>query len=202
MSCVVRDIFCAEKAMEQIIHYLSDILPILTWSLPVLVLWRVLAVRQMKEQGRTTTACHEIGAALLGGAYIYILMQTVVLSGRLRAPSLDGANLIPFKVIGYTVSAFTDGNVTPLLINFLGNILVFAPIGFLYGLCYRGTGVKRAALIGFLCSLTAEAGQLFNERCTDVDDLWMNTLGAVLGFGLYLLVATLLPRPVEKFKVR
>ena len=188
--------------MEQIIRYLSDVMPSIVCSLPVLALWRVLALRRIKAQGMNTTVFHEVGTILLGGAYSYILIQTVLLSGGWSLPSLKGANLIPFKVICYTVSEFLDGDYIPFLINFLGNILVFAPIGFLYGLCYRGTNVKRAALIGFLCSLICEMGQLFSDRCTDVDDLWMNTLGAVLGYLVYLLLARMMRNKLTVFKVK
>ena len=188
--------------MEEVINYLSEILPILAFSLPLLALWRVLSVKRIKRQGSATTVYHEIGAMLLGGACIYILMQTVLLSGIWMAPSFERANFISFKVVVYTAVGLMDGNLDPFFINFLGNILIFAPIGFLYGLCYRGTNVKRAALIGFLCSLAAELGQLFNGRCTDVDDLWMNTLGAVLGYAVYLFIIRMTGNKLSVFKVK
>ena len=39
--------------------------------------------------------------------------------------------------------------------------------------------------IGLLFSLFIECSQLLNNRSTDVDDLIMNTIGAVIGLMLY-----------------
>ncbi len=187
--------------MEYMIEYISQILPIILCALPALLVWRFFAVGRMRGQGISTTAYHEVGAILLAGFCIYILVQTVW-SEQWRPPSLSDINFIPFKVIVYTALELVRGNHTPLRINFIGNIAIFMPIGFLYGLCYRAPSVKRAALIGFLCSLTAETGQLFSERCTDIDDLWLNTLGALGGYGAYLLISRTCAPFIERFKVR
>lgn len=65
------------------------------------------------------------------------------------------------------------------------NAVMFLPFGFflplLWSKCRRW---HRTALAGFLTSLTIELTQLLSFRATDVDDLLMNTLGAVLGYFL------------------
>ena len=65
------------------------------------------------------------------------------------------------------------------------NAVMFAPFGFLLPVLWRGCrkwGVT--TLAGFLLSLTIEILQMFCFRATDVDDLLMNTLGALLGYFL------------------
>ena len=47
---------------------------------------------------------------------------------------------------------------------------------------------NQVLLIGMLSSLAIEIMQLFNWRVSDIDDLLMNTLGAVIGFFLFRLV--------------
>ena len=42
------------------------------------------------------------------------------------------------------------------------------------------------AAAGFLFSLAIELGQLFNRRCSDINDLLMNVLGAIVGYGIWL----------------
>ena len=41
-------------------------------------------------------------------------------------------------------------------------------------------------LSGFLISLAIELAQYPLERGTDIDDLWLNTLGALLGWAVYI----------------
>lgn len=85
-------------------------------------------------------------------------------------------NLIPFSVKG---SDF---------VSCLLNIGLFIPLGILLPLLWP---TKReflfVLLFGFSFSLLIEISQLFNQRSTDVDDLIMNFLGAIIGFGIYWL---------------
>lgn len=81
-------------------------------------------------------------------------------------------NLIPFQ-------DFSRSNLLGMILN----VVMFMPLGFLlpvYFERYRQWGRTLAA--GFLTSVAVELIQLFTFRATDVDDLLMNTLGAVVGF--------------------
>jgi len=53
-------------------------------------------------------------------------------------------------------------------------------------------------LAGFCFSLAIELSQLFNNRGTNIDDLIANTLGAVLGYVLFMAVVRLRKRWVSK----
>ena len=65
------------------------------------------------------------------------------------------------------------------------NAVMFAPLGFLLPVLWRKCRKwSVATLTGFLLSLTIEVLQMFCFRATDVDDLLMNTLGALLGYFL------------------
>lgn len=71
-------------------------------------------------------------------------------------------------------------------VNSVLNILLFLPLGvFLPFLYERFKSAKNVAVYGFLMSLSIELLQLFNAGITDVNDLIMNTLGAVLGYLLW-----------------
>ena len=82
-------------------------------------------------------------------------------------------NLIPFS----------DPN-----IDYVGyglNVVLFLPLGFLLPLAWPAFNKVRYALVsGMLISLLVEISQLLNFRSTDIDDLILNTAGAVLGFFL------------------
>lgn len=73
--------------------------------------------------------------------------------------------------------------------NIFGNVIGFLPWGFILPIIFRR--MDRAFLIflsGFLLSLTVEVIQLISKvGCFDVDDLILNTLGAVLGYVFFVI---------------
>ena len=69
------------------------------------------------------------------------------------------------------------------------NILLFIPLGFLRPMAFAQT--RRSWIVigtGTLVSLLIEITQLITHRgWFDVDDIFLNTLGAVIGYGFYKL---------------
>ena len=93
-------------------------------------------------------------------------------------------NLVPF------VNLLDYDSKRDLLLNIIGNTTMFIPTGIMTPLIYKHiNGFKKVAFTGFLISLTIEIIQLpFAVRCSDVDDLILNTLGCMVGYGIYALV--------------
>lgn len=106
---------------------------------------------------------------------------------------LGSVNLIPFQTVRLNGM---------LLYILLGNILMFLPFGFFPALVWRGSTWKRALLTGVCVTGFIECWQLLVGRAFDIDDLWLNTLGAMAGFWLLRLLERLVPAQVEKFRVR
>lgn len=75
-----------------------------------------------------------------------------------------------------------------MLINIVGNVAVFIPIGFMLPLLFPHTDqAGRTVAATFLLSLLAETCQLIMRvGCFDVDDLLLNTLGGALGYLLFV----------------
>lgn len=66
------------------------------------------------------------------------------------------------------------------------NVILFLPLGFLAPLLWSfWRQENRVVLLGFAVSLAIELLQMFCGRATDVDDLLMNTIGAMLGYLLF-----------------
>lgn len=87
------------------------------------------------------------------------------------AASLSQAkiSLIPFRSGG--------------VFTYFMNIIMVMPLGFLLPYIWRNfRRVSKVALTGFLFSVFIEFSQLFTNRLVDIDDLIMNTLGAILGY--------------------
>jgi glycopeptide antibiotics resistance protein len=73
--------------------------------------------------------------------------------------------------------------------NLFGNILMFIPLGVFLPWLYNKT-FRKTILIAALCSCLIEFIQYLNMflgyyRYVDIDDVLLNTLGAMIGFWLY-----------------
>jgi len=114
-----------------------------------------------------------------------------------RAP--QPPNLVPLRGLTLMLqrAIAVDHSLTRwiVVVNILGNILIFVPIGFLVSVLtpHRPKGWLALA-IGLAISLTIEIVQLsFVIRVFDVDDLLLNSFGAWLGFIAYLAASRIKP---------
>ncbi|WP_213421234.1 VanZ family protein [Bhargavaea massiliensis] len=93
----------------------------------------------------------------------------------------QNVHLIPFQSMAEMIANVEGPGV--LLRNIGLNILLFMPFGFLFGArrTVRSKILLKATLAGLLLSLGVEAVQYFLGRTTDVDDVILNTFGALIG---------------------
>jgi glycopeptide antibiotics resistance protein len=115
--------------------------------------------------------------AVLLLAYIIFLFDIALF----RFPATNPApNFVPFHTI---ISDWTAPR-REFVINFIGNIVAFMPMGLIPPLILgRRTKLWHVVLFGLSLSLAIEGGQyLSGRRMTDVDDLILNTLGSLLGY--------------------
>ena len=79
------------------------------------------------------------------------------------------------------------------LLNFFGNLAIFVPIGLFPALLFRNATWKRSAMIGLGMSSFIEITQYLIMRNTSVDDVILNTAGAMCGYLIYLLIRRRFP---------
>jgi glycopeptide antibiotics resistance protein len=93
------------------------------------------------------------------------------------------SNFVPFKTINFYLF-FADVNLNIRIDNLVGNIIGFAPFGFILPLLWKKfQKLATITLATFLLSLTFELLQLvFEFGSFDVDDLILNTVGGMLGY--------------------
>ena len=84
--------------------------------------------------------------------------------------------------------------------HLLLNILLYIPLGLALPFIYKKSSLLKIFLTGLSVSFLIEFGQFFIGRESEMDDLICNTLGAVVGYLLYLLVKKLFPKFVENGK--
>lgn len=111
--------------------------------------------------------------------YVYLVLETTGIGTIWEIGLYPGMklqeeiNLIPFR----------DG----ISLSMILNVVMFMPLGFLLPLLWKEyQSLVRTAIIGFCFSCGIEFCQLFNRRVSDVDDLLMNTPGAILGWLIWI----------------
>lgn len=88
-----------------------------------------------------------------------------------------GLNLTPFQEIRRAL----EGHGGAQNVNLVGNVLMFVPIGALVAWLARRWRVLAATVAGGALSLGIELTQLSLGRVGDIDDIILNTAGALLG---------------------
>ena len=76
------------------------------------------------------------------------------------------------------------------LLNFVGNTLMFVPVGIVFPIVYKNLNTHIKVIVaGVGFSLIIEILQLpFYDRVSDIDDLILNSSGYIFGYFSYLLV--------------
>lgn len=186
--------------MHVIINYLDDMFFFICIALPILIIWRI--IRWKKRGFQLKEGLHELGILILISILIGVFSQTIIPKPGATQAFGTGLNLELFRVVKETYNAIVYlGFWQPFYINFLGNILLFIPIGFLLPLLFkRMEYFPNTIIIGLGTSFFIEIVQLPQNRSSDVDDLWLNTLGALLGYLLYLFIRNRFPSFCQAFK--
>ena len=121
-------------------------------------------------------------AGLLLMEYSFLLYCSTVIFRKVLSESKF--NLIPF----WSYRAYLDGKEFYLAENIM-NVAVFVPVGLLFGITMCGRNAWAALLVGAGLSVGIEGLQfVFKKGFTEVDDVMHNTLGCMIGYGVYSLV--------------
>ncbi|EEM69224.1 MULTISPECIES: VanZ family protein [Bacillus cereus group] len=97
-------------------------------------------------------------------------------------------NLVPFKSTIRYLTEFDSYNLDIVLMNTLGNVIIFIPFGFLLPLLFKQiNNVKMASKIFIKFILLIESLQLLTfTGVFDIDDIILNMLGALIGYGSFV----------------
>ncbi len=120
--------------------------------------------------------------------------------GRVQPLVFDAAAAFPFKInLVPLVNLLDYESRRDLLLNTIGNAAMFVPTGIILPVVYRRLDTFGKVLAaGAGISLCIELLQLpFSVRTSDVDDLLLNLLGVIAGYGIYTVL-----RPRKRTKPR
>ncbi|MBQ2854229.1 MAG: VanZ family protein [Oscillospiraceae bacterium] len=146
---------------------------------------------------RTRAVCWKREAQLL---LVYICLIVVVrftfcpfgkVDGQIQPLLFDPAQMFPPRInlvpLKYLLDYLIMGEA---VLNTVGNTAMFIPIGIIWPAVFKRLDSHKkviAAGVGF--SLCIEILQLpFLDRVTDIDDLILNSLGFLMGYGIFLLM--------------
>lgn len=200
--------------LENILEYFFQMLPCMGIALLIFLLLRPWRLGRLARLGLSSGPAREgalllfvmfaagLAALTLFPAYFWTaghwrgvldgtqpLFQPVDLQVQLQTIQLE-----PFREIFRAVR----GPWVMFLV--VANVGIFSPVGFFTALLWRRPRWWRSLLAGFCASFTIELIQFFIGRNTDIDDLILNTAGALAGFWVFCLLRVVFPKFTEKFQ--
>lgn len=105
-------------------------------------------------------------------------------------------NLHPFQEITRFIQYGSQMSGLSVFLNLYGNIIAFVPFGMLLRWARnKNTTFMQAFAYSFEFTLTIEVAQYITKLGVfDVDDIILNTLGGIIGYGIYYITAKCLRR--------
>jgi glycopeptide antibiotics resistance protein len=152
--------------------------------------------KEMKLSFRFTTASF-LKTIITFAAIVYFLLLFYIffLARRRRGPTLPWRkrylNLVPLK---NKVDYFYQFNVSSpqrreFYLDLFGNIVLFIPFAFFLCLIFRLYEPRKCILISMITSISVELIQLLlSIGVADIDDVILNTTGAVIGVLIFRLL--------------
>lgn len=181
-------------------EYILQTLIAMAVALPVYLMVRaaLLAMRSKKPPrnwARELVLC--LFSLCLAGLFSQTLLAGGYALGRNQARAVwwSQFNLVPFRIFADSAAQIQrNNNFGYFVVNFLGNIAMFVPIGLFLPMLSPKCSLSKTLLIGLGISLLIELCQIPLGRGVDIDDLWLNTLGAAVGHALFALARRIWPR--------
>ena len=128
----------------------------------------------------------DLATALLGVAVALVLWVTILSREKLTGTPIT---YHPFHALVSFLKEIQEGRIGA---NFLGNIVLFMPIGLLVPVVIGWKKMWKTVVAGLSFSLFIEIIQLITSRgCFDFDDVLLNGLGTVIGYGIFQIVKKL-----------
>ena len=122
---------------------------------------------------------------------LYMICITVVYRHQLSESRM---NLIPL----WSYKAIMNGKIL-LIKEIIMNIVAFIPIGVMIPIFYKKALWWQIVLVGSMVSVSVELLQYYYKRgLCEFDDVFHNTLGSLIGYGLFLLTTLVVRRFISK----
>lgn len=163
-----------KNIMNILTESIDNMWPMLTIFLVVIAVVRIAAIRNNNEK----LVFYKEFSNLLFIIYILLLYELLT---RSELNTVRGYNLVPFaEIFRYEIGS------QAFLMNVVGNIVIFIPFGYLISTYIKPKRILTILIVSVITSATVESVQLCIGRSFDIDDIILNSLGAIIGFLLYV----------------
>lgn len=118
----------------------------------------------------------------------FVFFSRELVDGHIQPLVFEAATAFPLRInLVPLVHLFDYDNVRDIVWNVVGNGAMFIPSGIVLPIVYRQLNeFWKVVAAGAFISLCIEILQLpFPSRASDIDDLILNTLGVIVGYGIY-----------------
>lgn len=116
--------------------------------------------------------------------YHITIIRNGIVWERIATGSFSSIQWIPMVEL----ISILHNSIPTFLYNVIGNLIWFVPLGYLGSYIHSEYCLWKAVRLGSLVSLSIECLQfLFVNGISDIDDILLNTLGTMLGYGLWKL---------------
>lgn len=132
-----------------------------------------------------------LAVGLLLVEYVFLLYSSTVMF-RATSEQFSGYDYHLF----WSYRAIQSGESPQLLVENIMNVVVFVPVGLLIG-----TQIAQKTQKGWLVAIAVGAGLsvgietlqfVFNKGFSEVDDVMHNTIGCLIGYGIYRLICSIM----------
>lgn len=186
--------------MGLILMYIKSMIGYMIVAIPFYIIGRLIFIKKSK---RLISLKYEVLLTVFILYLVGLASQTIIPSWDMGVVSATGefyfnvnvtnalsqVNLIPFNTLlqyFYEVNVNVDDWNEVSILNISANTLLFAPLGFLVPLIWRKMDtLKKVFLVGLIVTVCIEFVQYFIGRSSDIDDVILNTLGVVIGYGFF-----------------
>lgn len=202
--------------LDIILQFGIQMVPCMSMGVAAYLLLRPIRMERLAAQGLRSGPAHELGLLLFIMFCSGLASLTLFPADFWSWPHWEGAfrgrwplfppvdwqlqletlQLTPFEEIRRAVHG------PWVMFMMVANIGIFLPIGFCPALLWRDWRWWKSFLAGISTSATIEFVQFFIGRSTDIDDIILNTTGALAGFWLFWLLHAICPHFFAKFQCR
>ena len=167
----------------------------------IIIITMIIEIKKAKDP-KEKSKIRDFGLRTLFIIYCILLITILFLNNEYRMNGFQGINIntfsrehfetiniIPFStIIGYIYGLlFEDVSTSIVIVNLVTNLLLFAPMGFFIPLLFKNriTNIKQFIILIIILSLFVEILQFITySGSTDIEDIILNTIGAIIIYAL------------------
>lgn len=154
----------------------------LTWPMIVICVLLLSSIRLMDIfKNKKEFIFYKEVFSLVFMIYVLCLFQVVTFED--PAVGFHSNNLVPFKEI----MRYAFGS-RLFIKNVLGNLVLFVPYGIFVSIYAKLDSKWQALFLVVFASVTVETTQLAIGRVFDVDDIFLNVIGGMIGYFIYYII--------------